>query len=182
MVSFAVYSLGAGVHVTHLMPMQFLDPILKGLSTDLQSSLNSAGGCFSQRSGRNSAGRWKLLADRFAAHKFMVTLVCGGTILPATTAASSIVERKSMSGAGGYNRKLSCSTALRYSCCSSLVYVKSPRVSKSALMAAVNPSSMRRLDVSKYTAPESRVAAAQLISLIDDCRTRWPTYWFLNRR
>jgi hypothetical protein len=63
-----------------------------------------------------------------------------------------------------------------------LVYVKSSRVSESALMAAVNSSSLRRLDVSKYTAPESRVAAAQLISLINDYRTRWSTYWFLNRR
>lgn len=42
---------------TYFMPMQFRNPMLKGLSTDLQSSWNSAGGCFSQRSGRNSAGR-----------------------------------------------------------------------------------------------------------------------------
>lgn len=153
------------VYTTHFMPIQFLDPMLKGLSTDLQSSRNSAGGFFSQRSGRNSAGRWKLLVDRFAAHRFIVTLVCGGTILPATMAASSIVERKSMSGAGGYKRRLSCSTALRYSCCSNLAYVKLSVDAKSALIAAVNFSSARGLLTSKYTAPDSSVAAEGSISL-----------------
>jgi hypothetical protein len=107
--------------ITHFMPIQFRGPMPNGLSAALSSALKAAGGLFSQRCGRNSVGRWKLLADRFAAHRFIVTLVCGGTALPATTAAFSMVERKSMSGAGGYRRRLSCSTALRYSCCSNLV-------------------------------------------------------------
>lgn len=135
--------------MTHFMPIQFLDPMLNGLSTDLQSSRNSVGGCLNQRSGRKSSGRWKLLFDRLAAHRFNVTLVFGGTSLPAIIAVSSIVERKSMSGAGGYRRRLSCSTAFKYSCCSSLAYVKLSVDSKSALMVEINLSSAWRFVVSR---------------------------------
>jgi hypothetical protein len=109
------------ISTTHFIPIQFRGPMPNGLNADLFSALKAAGGFFNQRCGRNSVGRWKLLADRLAAQMFIVTLVCGGTTLPATTAASSMVERNSMSGAGGYRRRLSCSTALRYPCCSNLV-------------------------------------------------------------
>jgi hypothetical protein len=86
---------------THLFPKQSLGPILNGRKTSLSSPRNSAGASSSQRSGRNSAGRWKFRAERWAAHRFMVRLVWGGTIWPAMLAGSVVVVRKSMSGAGG---------------------------------------------------------------------------------
>ena len=90
-----------GILCSYFLPRQSLGPILKGWKTALSSLWNSAGAFASQRSGRNSVGRWKLAGERWAAQRFTVRLVWGGTVWPAIVAGSFVVVRKSMSGAGG---------------------------------------------------------------------------------
>jgi hypothetical protein len=49
---------------TYFLPRQSLGPTLNGWNTALSSLWNSAGAFSSQRSGRNSVGRWKFETER----------------------------------------------------------------------------------------------------------------------
>jgi hypothetical protein len=60
---------------THFFPKQSLWPTLNGFMTSLSSSWNSFGHGFAHLSGTISFGRWKLKAERLAAHRFIVTHV-----------------------------------------------------------------------------------------------------------
>lgn len=143
--------------------MQSLGPTLKGLKQALSSLSNSAGASFSQRSGMNSSGRWKLVGSLYMAHRFMVKLVLGGTTRPATTTLWPPEVRNKKSAAGGYSRSPSLITALRYSCCWRLTRFMSSIAGKSVRMTETSLCRTSGCCKRRYTVPEIIVAATGLL-------------------
>lgn len=98
---------------------------------------SSTSSVLSQRSGRNSYGRWKLEAENCELQKLTPTDAPAGTYFPETIPPPSGASRQSVDGTGGNMRRPSSSTALRYLHAARALRVRSSWFLKTVLSSVV---------------------------------------------